>query len=322
MVSIATPRYITDEEVRAVFTLERAYDSQAEAFRSLESGRAHLGQRVLVPAEENGPFTFSYIARLHPEAGVVAKLGSVQPANAGTGLPVVSALITCLDPRTGAPVAIIDGTSVTTLRTAAATAVAIDALRRGRHHLRVAIIGAGVQGMAHLAAISRLDSVSRIDMVTRPERHELLQLPSTPHCEVQVSDSVTAAARRADVVVLCTNSATPVISVGDLKPNAVVISIGSYSAELSEVDGDVVSSAALVVVDHIATSLVQAGPVVQASAAGVISPDSIVELGAVITGRIVVPEGLIFFNSIGIGVQDSAAAWSIVAAITSKDHTK
>lgn len=312
------PRFISDNEVLSEFTLERAYESQREAFLGLASGEAYLAERVTVPAEGDGPFTFSYVARLNARSGIVTKVGSVQASNTERGLPVVSALITCLDAVTGQPVAIIDGTSVTTLRTSAATAVALDTLRRDRTGLHVAIVGAGVQGLAHIRSLGRLDAVDQITLVTRQGRRPAAN-PST-ECPVHVTNQLSAV-RRAHVVVLCTPGTKPLLSATDVKSDAVVISIGSYSAELSEVTVDLIEAAALVAVDHRATALAQAGSIIAAVDAAAVQPAALAELGDLLVGSTPIPPGLIFYNSVGIGVQDSAAAWSITTAITSKDQT-
>lgn len=316
MVSPPTPPHIVSAaEVERHLTPQRAFDSQREAFLSLHSGEAELAPRVLMPGVDGAPTTFSYLSRLRHGSGAVAKLGSVQPANSALGLPVVDATILCFDPETGGLQTIIDGASVTTIRTAAASAVALTALAGERRDLHVVVVGSGTQGIAHLEALARLDPVSSITLLSRSESTIVPGTIGAP-CRIAVSRDTTVL-RDADAVVLCTTSATPVLRLADVRGDTIVISIGSYSPELSEVDTDLVAAAALVAVDHRATAVEQAGPIVSALAAGLIDPEHIAEIGAVIAGETEPPDGLIFYNSVGIGVQDAAAAWTITQHATS-----
>ncbi|HZA82225.1 MAG TPA: ornithine cyclodeaminase family protein, partial [Actinomycetes bacterium] len=118
-----------------------------------------------------------------------------------------------------------------------------------------------------------------------------------------------------DVVATCTASATPLVEAEQLGPGATVISIGSIAPDRSEVGLGVLAAAGTVVVDHRPAALEHAGPVIQALAAGLVAEADLVELGEVATGRHPGrhgPDDLVFYNSLGLGVQDAAAAWAIV----------
>ena len=103
------------------------------------------------PSRFDDSVVFAYVSRLSRDTGAVAKFGSVNPGNAALGLPTVHAVITALDPVTGELVAVMDGTAVTTLRTAAAGAVAFDALSTA-DSAELALIGSGTQALAHARA--------------------------------------------------------------------------------------------------------------------------------------------------------------------------
>ncbi|NDU76363.1 hypothetical protein GWI34_27595 [Actinomadura sp. DSM 109109] len=138
-------------DVRAVFDLPAALASQREAFAALGRGEARLAPRVRLDGHGGG-VAFGYLARL-PGAGAVTEFGSVTPGNAARGLPTVAALVTVQDPVDGRPVAIIEGEAVTTLRTPAASAVAADH-PAAREATRLAVVGCGVQGRAHVRALA------------------------------------------------------------------------------------------------------------------------------------------------------------------------
>ena len=139
-------------DVERLFTLNVAIESQRAAFTALGRGTAVLPPRLLVPGAGES-VAFCYAARLSPGGAAVSKFGSVNPANSARGLPSVTALVTVLDAETGQPVAVMDGTSVTTIRTSAASAVAASVLARpGARTL--AVLGSGVQAKAHVTALS------------------------------------------------------------------------------------------------------------------------------------------------------------------------
>jgi ornithine cyclodeaminase/alanine dehydrogenase-like protein (mu-crystallin family) len=305
-------------DVRNLLDIDLAIESQRRAFEELGRGRALLPARLLVDGKE-GSVSFCYAARLAPESGAVCKFGSVNPANADRGLPTISALITVLDGEDGRPVAIMDGTSVTTIRTSAASAVAVEVLANRDSH-RMAVLGSGVQADAHVRAISRVLALRSVH-VWGPDRgrREALARSLNEEFDFEVTAAVTAeeATRNADVVVGCTTSFDPILESAWLQPGATVISIGSFAPNRCEVPQDLLTRAGAVVVDDIETAAEHAGPIVQALASGLIASDGLVSLGEVVAGlkpgRTSSSE-IVYYNSVGIGVQDAAAAAVVVEA--------
>jgi len=291
-------------DVHAVFDVGTAIESQRAAFGALGRDEALLAPRALLPAGDD--VAFCYLSRL-PGTGPVAKFGSVNAGNPGRGLPSVHAMVTVLDPEDGTPAAIIEGTSVTTLRTAAASAVAIDHLAAPGAS-RLAIIGCGVQGRAHVDAIAAVRELSEVRLFSRtPAAAEALA--------ADVGGRVAASAREAvagaDMVALCTTSEKPVVEGAWLSPGCTVVSVGSFAPDRSEVDGELLAMASAIVVDDVETSLEQAGSIV----AGGLSAGDLISLGAVVAGLAGARRGagdIVFYNSVGLGVQDTAAAARIV----------
>jgi ornithine cyclodeaminase/alanine dehydrogenase-like protein (mu-crystallin family) len=305
-------------DVERLLDVELAIESQRRAFGELGRGRALLPARLLVDGTEDS-VAFCYAARLAPDSGAVCKFGSVNPANAERGLPTIAALITVLDPEDGRPVAIMDGTSVTTIRTSAASAVAVETLATPDSQ-QLAVLGSGVQARAHVRAISQvLDLRSvRIWGVDAEQRASLARSLNDEFAfEVTAVATAEEAVRAADVVVGCTTSFDPVLETAWLKPSATVISIGSFAPNRSEVPQDLLTRAAAIVVDDVDTAAEHAGPVVEGLASGLIARDRLVSLGEAVAG--LKPgrterEQIVFYNSVGIGVQDAAAAWALVEA--------
>jgi ornithine cyclodeaminase len=291
-------------DVHAVFDVGTAIESQRAAFGALGRDEALLAPRALLPAGDD--VAFCYVSRL-PGTGPVAKFGSVNAGNPDRGLPSVHAMVTVLDPEDGRPVAIIEGTSVTTLRTSAASAVAIDHLAVPGAS-RLAVIGCGVQGRAHVDAIAAVRPLSEIRLFSRtPASAEALAVDTGG----RVVASAREAVEGADLVAICTTSAEPVVYGSWLSPGCTVVSVGSFAPDRSEVDAELVTKAAAVVVDDVETSLEQAGSIVAAG----LTENDLIPLGHVVAGLADArrtPADIVFYNSVGLGVQDTAAAARIV----------
>jgi alanine dehydrogenase len=311
------PLFLGADDVAGVFDLDTALASQREAFSRLGSGEADQPARVMLPVPQDDSLAFCYAARLAPGSGAVSKFGSVNPGNAAAGLPTVSATVLVLDPDDGRLVAIIEGTSLTALRTSAASALAATLLARSGT-ATAAVLGAGVQGRGHVRAFACALDLEQIRLWGRnPEatQQAAAELDQEPGPRVLAAATVAEALASADVVATCTGSPTPLVQAEQLAPGATVISIGSIAPDRSEVDLGVVAAAGTVVVDHPPAALEHAGPVIQALAAGLLRETDLVGLGDVVTGRHPgrrAPDDLVFYNSLGLGVQDAAAAWAIV----------
>lgn len=309
---------LSASDVSELLTVDLAIESQRKAFRNLASGEAILPERLLLNGAEDS-VSFCYAARLDATAGAVCKFGSVNPGNGNRGLPTISALVTVLDELTGLPVAIMDGTSVTTIRTSAASAVAVEALARPGSN-RLAVIGSGVQAAAHVRAIARVLELTDVAVWSR-DRSACEALVRTLNAEydftVVAAASAAAAVHDADVITTCTSSIDPVLESDWVKDGATVISVGSFAPDRCEIPQDLVARADAVVVDHAETAMEHAGPIVRALATGTLEAADLIELGDVLIGRKVArtnADQVIYYNSVGIGIQDAAAAQAVLAA--------
>jgi ornithine cyclodeaminase/alanine dehydrogenase-like protein (mu-crystallin family) len=311
------PLLLGGSDVAKVLNLDSALASQREAFSRLGRGEADQPARLMLPIPRDGSLAFCYAARLSPGSGAVSKFGSVNPGNATAGLPTVSATVLVLDPDDGHLVAIIEGTSLTALRTSAASALAASLLARPGSST-AAVLGPGVQGRGHVRAFAHVLGLEQVRLWGRDRaatKRAAAALDQEVGPRVLAAATVAEALAGADVVATCTSSSTPLVEVEQLAPGATVISIGSIAPDRSEVGLSVVATATTVVVDHPSAALEHAGPVIQALAAGLLHETDLVGLGEVVTGRHPgrrAPDDLVFYNSLGLGVQDAAAAWAIV----------
>jgi ornithine cyclodeaminase/alanine dehydrogenase-like protein (mu-crystallin family) len=311
------PLLLGADDVAAVFDLDTGLASQREAFTRLGRGEADQPARLVLPVPDDDSLAFCYAARLAPGSGAVSKFGSVNPANAAAGRPTVSATVLVLGPDDGRLVAILEGTTLTALRTSAASALAATLLARPGART-AAVLGTGVQGRGHVRALAHALALEEVRLWGRDgdaAGRVAAELDREVGPRVRAVATVAEAVAGADLVAACTASPDPLVEATQLAPGATVISIGSITPDRSEVGLGVLAAAGTVVVDHRPAALEHAGPVIQALAAGLVAEDDLVELGEVAAGRHPGrrgPDDLVFYNSLGLGVQDAAAAWAIV----------
>ncbi|HAC45984.1 MAG TPA: ornithine cyclodeaminase [Chloroflexi bacterium] len=158
-----------------------------------------------------------------PGVALEVKLVSVFPGNHKHGLPSHQGLIALFDESNGAPLAIMDGTYITAIRTGGTAAVATGALAR-KHAKVLAILGAGVQGASHLETLPRVRDFDEIRIASR-DGSKAATLAAR-HPGARTAGSFEDAVRGADVVACCTDSHAPVIRLDWLKPGAHVSSVG------------------------------------------------------------------------------------------------
>jgi ornithine cyclodeaminase len=254
-------------------------------------------------------------------AGGSAALGfkavTVFPGNHARDLPTHQALVALHDPGTGRLTALVDGTAITTIRTAAVSAVATRALARpGAASL--AIIGTGVQAASHLEAVPLVVPIERVAVWgRRAEAAEaLVERARAQGLSATVAPTPEAALAGADVVVTATSARDPVIRRSWLADGAHVNAVGACFADTREIDAATIAAAS-VYVDDLAATFVEAGDILLAIRDGTIGPAHVRgSIGAVLAGtlagRVSVDE-LTLFESLGLGLEDVAAATEIAS---------
>jgi len=179
-------------------------------------------------------------------AGVLeTKLVTVFPHNHDRGLPSHQALIALFDPASGTPLAVMDGTYITAIRTAASTAVSVRALANPGARV-LAVLGAGVQGRSHLTTVTRVRHFAEVRIASR---NRAAAEALAAEFGVTAVPSLELAARGADVVCLCTDATAPFTDRDWFGPGTHVTSVGS-SAGGPELDPRTIRAADLLVVEH------------------------------------------------------------------------
>ncbi|MFN2388661.1 MAG: ornithine cyclodeaminase family protein [Actinomycetota bacterium] len=285
-------------EVEALLDLDSLIDALEPGFVDLSEGRTSVPPRVAAFAPEG------FLASMpgYVPGVLAAKLVSVYHSNPSKGLPGHHALMAMFDPDRGTPLVVMDGTAITAARTACASAVATRILARAEVVV-LTVIGAGVQGRAHIEAVPRVRRFTEIRIASRTFAHaEALARESNA---VAVRD-VETAVRGADVICLCTDSATPVLDRSWVSPGTHINSVG-VSLRGGELDDATVRASQLVVESRIAFEPPPAGAVELHG----FDPNGAAELGEILRGRRAgrsSPEEITVYKSMGHAVEDAVAA--------------
>lgn len=287
------------------------------AYARLSTGEAVVPLRVALPVPAEQAVALFMPAYL-PGQGLGAKVVSVFPRNPQRGQPMINGLVVLLDPATGEPAALADGTFLTAWRTAAGAAAGVEVLARPDAQVG-ALLGCGAVARAMALALDcvRPLQVIRVYARTRERRERFVaELQPEVGARLEVVDSADEAVDGADVIGTATSSATPVFDGRRLKPGAHVSGVGSYTLEMQEVDAYTVSRARIFV-DAREPALAEAGDLVIPLRAGQTRAEDWTELGEVVAG--LKPgrrsaEEITFFKSVGNAVQDIAAGAAALEA--------
>jgi ornithine cyclodeaminase/alanine dehydrogenase-like protein (mu-crystallin family) len=294
--------YLTEADVRMLIDMPTLRGRLREAFGLLSAGKADVPPRIAARTAEG---LLAAMPGYLQGVGLVLKAVSVFPGNHGTDVPSHQGLIIVCDEHTGTPVAVMDGASVTALRTAASAAVAADLLAR-QDATVLAIIGGGVQGHSHLQAFADLRPWSAVRVASRSKGSAFALAARHPTGKAM---SFEEAVRGADVICLTTDADEPVIQPEWVSPGAHVGSVG-YRAELHP---GFITGTVYVEWMGAATAVPPAGA---ADLQG-IDPTRVVEIGRIVNGdhpgRTNAAE-ITVYKSTGHAVEDAAAARLVLDA--------
>lgn len=212
--------FLTKDEVKQALSVDELILVLEAAFTDLSAGRVSVPPRVAAVTPDG-----SFLAAMpgFVDQTLAAKLVSVFPRNHALGLPSHQAVVVLFDANTGTPRAFMDGSYITAIRTGASSALATRMLARTDAEV-LTILGAGVQGEAHLQCVPRVRQFKEIRLASRNMNHAMQLAERFPG--VRVANSFEEAVRGADVVCACTNASSPVIERGWLKAGAHVNSVG------------------------------------------------------------------------------------------------
>jgi alanine dehydrogenase len=304
---------LTRRDVVDLLTVGECIDAVERAFR-LHGERRAIPPAVLGVHVDNGGFHIKTAGlRVEDRAYLAAKVNANFPDNRERfDMPTIQGVIALFDVNNGFPLALIDSAEITSLRTAAATAVAARYLSAADATV-VTICGCGVQGREQLRALVRvrpIRSVLVFDIdVDRAETYA-----DTMSCELGVDvravRDLARATRQSDICVTCTTSRRAILHQGELKAGAFVAAVGADNPEKQEIDPALLAASGVVV--DVLEQCATIGDLHHALAAGAMTRSDVrAELGEIIAGlkpgRVEESE-IVIFDSTGMALQDVAAA--------------
>ncbi len=308
---------LTADDIHKALPMREAIEAMKSAYASLSDGRAAapLRTRLPVPPHEGLVLFMPAYVQAETSEALAVKIVSLFPNNPGRGLAFIQAAVLVLEADTGRALALLEGSSLTAIRTGAGSGAAIDLLSRPESQTMM-VFGAGAQARTQVEAACTVRKIERVwvyDPNTEAARKLAAQMAGRgpiPH-SVIVADNVPNPLAHSDIVCTATTSSTPVFRDSSLKTGAHISAIGSYTPEMQEVPAETIARAR-VVVDSISATLAETGDLVKPLQAGLITEDHIyAELGEIVLGRKVGRQSdreITYFKSVGIAVQDAMAA--------------
>lgn len=300
-------------------------EATEDAFRYYGKGKAQMPPKSYLYFED-------YFGDLRcmpayiPELGAAGiKAVNVHPENRHAGLPTVMATILLIDPKTGFPLAVMDGTHITNMRTGAAGGIAIKFLAKEKCK-KMAFVGAGNQAVTQLAAAMlarpKISEVSVFDL-DKNKAGSLAKLCKEQFSlEATVTDSIHTACSGADIINTTTSSRKPIVMLKDVSKGAHINAIGADAKGKQEIDPEILKVAKVVIDDWEQAS--HSGEINVPIHDGKFSQKDIAgEMGKVVAKHVPVrksDDDITLFDSTGLAIQDLTTAWHVYQTMSKKHH--
>jgi alanine dehydrogenase len=308
-------RIVSRQEIETLISMREVIAVMEEVFAALARGEALVPERTVLslPGTENSIlFMPGYLAK---SGAIGIKAVSVFPTNAARGAATISAQILLCDSESGGTKAVLEGGTITALRTAATTAVATKYLARGNAE-SLGIFGAGVQARSQIESHLEVRPLKRV-LIYDPNKERAAALVQHvqslrgSECKCAIAENPAEVVANSDIIVTATTARTPVFAGQSVKEGTHINAIGSFRPDVREVD-DATVTRSRIFVDSYEHALKEAGDLIIPMNSGIVRKEDIkAELGELILGRKKGRERadeITFFKSVGLAVQDIAVA--------------
>jgi len=313
---------LSRKDIARCLSMREAVAVVKQAFALLSAGKAVVPPRVHIDVPDQDGVVLVMPGYLPEQQALAVKTVSIYPRNVGDGFPAIHALVLAVDPRSGAPLAVLEGAGLTALRTGAAAGAATDLLARAAT-VRAAIFGAGVQGRTQLEAVCAVRPIREAwvyDVDAEAAQTFAREMEEKIEAAIRVASSASEAASGADVICTATTSAEPVFEDRDIRPGTHINAMGVFKPDKREVPAGTVKRAR-VVVDSREACMEEASDLLIPLREGIIDESHITaELGEIAPaalGRAAPGRGseeeITLFKSVGVAVQDAAVAAAVLA---------
>jgi len=304
--------------------MHEAIEAMKRAYASLSEGTAVVPLRTRLPIPDSEALSLFMPAFVNSqeERALAIKVVSLFPGNPPRGLAYIQAAVLVFDPDTGRAIALLEGSSLTAIRTGAAGGAAIDLLARKDSKI-VAVFGAGAQGRTQLEAACtarHIETAYIVDGNVDKAQAFASEMKNKTIQDIRVAKSSKEAVENADILCTATTSTKPVFNDSDIKAGTHISAVGSYTPDMQEVPAETLMRAKIFL-DSRSAALEEAGDLIQPIRAGLFDESHICgELGEIVSGRLdgrQSQEEITYFKSVGIAVQDAMAAQ---VALTNARH--
>lgn len=311
-------RILTAADVHAALPMPTAIDAMRHAYSQLSADKVVMPSRQHISTDKGVTLIMPAFLPEGNEFGI--KVVSVYDENPKYNLPRITATVLVLDPTTGEPKAILDGASLTAIRTGAGGGVAADVLAR-LNASTVGLFGAGVQARVQLQAVMVVRDIQQVNLISRTQTSaerfaaEIMEL-TTEAPDVNIVSTPQAVVEDADIVLCATTAGTPLFNGNALKPGTHITAVGTFVPEKREVDTTTIRRASRIVVDSREDCLAEAGDLIIPNA------EIHAEIGEIINGDKhgrQSDDEITFFKSVGVAVQDAVAASVVLKEAEAQD---
>ncbi|MFB0543560.1 MAG: ornithine cyclodeaminase family protein [Candidatus Bathyarchaeia archaeon] len=309
--------YLTQKDVESVLDMKGAIEAVEDGFREMGLGRVEMPARVYLHFEEYNGVLIAMPAYIMGLDAAGLKVVTVHPGNPERyGLPAVIATIILNDPKNGKPLAIMDGTYITALRTGAAGACGAKYLSR-RDSKVVGIIGLGVQGRSQLMGLCEVRDIEKakvFDLLPAARSKYVEEMGGRLGIDIEAVDSYEEAVRGVDIVVTCTPSPKPFLKGEWVEEGVHISAIGADTVAKRELDSSVVKKVDKLVVDFIDQALIVGDLAVPVSEGAIRREDIYAELGEIVAGKKrgrEREEEITLFKATGLAIQDVGTAFKV-----------
>ena len=303
--------------------MQQCIEIMDSAMRAVSSGSVSIPPRTFVPLTERDDHLLLMPGSAAELPAYGAKIISLHPGNNARKLPVIQGFVALFDSETGTPVAIMDGATITAIRTAAASGLATRVLARESASSH-GVLGVGVQAETHIEAIACVCDIS----VVRVWGRDIGKARNFAHDQSQrfgfdvIAVESAAEAVGCDIVSAVTGATDPVLEGAWLSPGAHVNLVGGHTPTAREADSDAIARSS-VYVDLLESARAEAGDILIPVAEGRIGwRDVVGEIGQVLAGEIagrVEDKQITLYKSLGIVAQDLFVANYLFEAATAAD---
>ena len=303
--------WLAQEEVKSVMDMSSVMQVVEQAFRQHGFGRVQMPPKsYLYYTAYNGDLR-TMPAYLEEENITGVKIVNVHPGNPARGLPTVMALIVLISPETGAPIAVMDGTYLTDVRTGAAGGIAAKYLARKDSKV-IGLVGAGNQAKTQLEALCEIfePGLVRVTSRTKESSEQLIrEMAGITPCEIHYEDSIEKVCD-CDILVTATPTRKPIVKAQWIKEGTHINAIGADAIGKEELDPELLIRSKIIVDDMV--QALHSGEVNVPLSKHYISENDIhAQLGEVIVGLKpgrTSEEEITIFDSTGLAIQDVASA--------------